>query len=190
MTLSISLNEAWGPCADCPNIILGIESKNITYGPSNEYNCQCDWTIPTSIEIDNETAVVLLLQNVSLPITTGTGSIDCSGSIRFPSTNSHKCDFPSNNCLAFATSSTICNMNKIRENIPVTNHTCDSIIPWNNVARGSPYKIQYYAGNRYGYTKYFTIQYLVIDCRPTTTPPEAGKSYTSWFAHLHQHIIV
>ncbi|XP_077973201.1 uncharacterized protein LOC120337975 [Styela clava] len=153
--------------SDCPNEILGTESKNITYGPSNEYNCQCDWTIPTRMETDHETAVVLLLQNVSLPMTTDSIG-HCSGEIRFPSTDDHKCEFKSNYCLVFATLSTICNISKIREKISVANHTCDSILEWNE-AGGSPYKIQYYAKNYAGYTKYFTIQYLVIDCRPTTT---------------------
>ncbi|XP_077974081.1 uncharacterized protein LOC120347104 [Styela clava] len=149
------------------SVILGTENENITYGPSNELNCQCDWTIPTSMDTDHETAVVLLLQNVSLPMTTD-GITDCSGEIRFPSTNQAKCEFPTNYCLVFATGSTICNINKTREKIPVANHTCDSIIPWNRVG-GSPYKIEYYAGNHAGYSKYFTIQYLVIDCRPATT---------------------
>ncbi|XP_077974327.1 uncharacterized protein LOC120347067 [Styela clava] len=168
LAFSIDLNEA-APCTDCSNIILGTESINITYGPNmNEYDCNCDWTIPTSMDTDHETAVVLLLQNVSLPLTTSIGSIDCSGGIRFPSNAPHKCDFAINYCLAFATASTVCNINIIREKIPVANHTCDSIITWNK-AGGSPYKIQYYAGNYAGYTKYFTIQYLVIDCRPTTT---------------------
>ncbi|XP_077974339.1 uncharacterized protein LOC144429961 [Styela clava] len=168
IALSLSLNKALS-CADCPNTILGTESKNITYGPSNEYNCRCDWTIPTSMDKDHETAVVLLVQNVSLPKSTGSGNIDCSGRIRFPSTDSDKCEFPTNYCLAFATASTVCNINKIREKTPVANHTCDSIIPWNETG-GSPYKIKYYAKNQYGYSKYFTIQYLVVDCRPTTTP--------------------
>ncbi|XP_077974023.1 uncharacterized protein LOC144411732 [Styela clava] len=168
IALSLSLNKALS-CADCPTTKLGTESKNITYGPSNKYNCNCDWTIPTSMDTDHETAVVLLVQNVSLPKSTGSGSIDCSGRIRFPSTGSNKCEFPTNYCLAFATASTVCNINKIREKIPVANHTCDSIIPWNK-AGGSPYKILYNVGNLAGYSKYFTIQYLVIDCRPTTTP--------------------
>ncbi|XP_077974300.1 uncharacterized protein LOC144429925 [Styela clava] len=169
IALEIGLNEA-AKCMDCSNIILGTESKNITHGPSNKYNCNCDWTIPTSMDTDHETAVVLLLQNVSLPITTGSASTtDCSGDIRFPSSDAYKCEFQSNYCLAFATASTVCNISKIREKIPVANHTCDSIITWNE-AGGSPYKIQYYAKNSAGYTKYFTIQYHVIDCRPTTTP--------------------
>nr|XP_039273484.1 uncharacterized protein LOC120347532 [Styela clava] len=167
IALSISLNEAVR-CTDCSPTILESESKNITYGPGNEYNCNCDWTIPTSIETDHETAVVLLLQNVSLPMTTGTGSIECSAEIRFPNAGYHKCDFSSIYCLAFATASTICNINKIREKILVANYTCDSIIPWNK-AGGSPYKISYYAKNFRGYTKHFRIQYLVINCRPTTT---------------------
>ncbi|XP_077973974.1 uncharacterized protein LOC144429678 [Styela clava] len=121
------------------------------------------------MDTDHETAIVLLLQNVSLPRTTGSGSRDCSGEIRFPSTASHKCDFAINYCLVFATASTICNINKTREKIPVANHTCDSIIPWNN-AGGSPYKIQYYAKNFAGYIKSFTIQYHVINCaEPFTT---------------------
>nr|XP_039261815.1 uncharacterized protein LOC120337975 [Styela clava] len=185
-------------CTDFPNVILGTESKNITYGPSNEHNCNCDWTIPTSMNTDHETAVVLLLQNVSLPMTTDSiiSTADCSGKIRFPGkeaiysdeaianqkkgqlskkniifhagTDEHKCEFKSNYCLVFATLSTICNISKIREKIPVANHTCDSITPWNKAGEG-PYKILYFAGNFAGYTKYFTIQYLVIDCRPTTT---------------------
>ncbi|XP_077973800.1 uncharacterized protein LOC144429578 [Styela clava] len=123
------------------------------------------------METDRETAVVLLLQNYSLPMTTGPGSRDCSGAIRFPNAAGYKCDFSSNYCLAFATVSTICNINKIREKIPVVSHTCDSFIPWNR-AGGSPYKILYNAKNFAGYTKYFTIQYLVIDCRSTTTTPK------------------
>ncbi|XP_077973972.1 uncharacterized protein LOC144429675 [Styela clava] len=170
IVLSISRNEA-APCTDCSNEILGTESKNITYGPSNEHNCNCDWTIPEAMDTDHETdhVVVLLLKNFSLPRTTGSGSTRCSGEIRFPSTDGYKCEFASNYCLVFETTSTTCNINKIREKIPVANHTCDSIIPWNRVG-GSPYKIQYYAGNFAGYSKYFTIQYLVVDCRPTTTP--------------------
>nr|XP_039272690.1 uncharacterized protein LOC120346956 [Styela clava] len=156
-------------CTECSNTILGTESKNITYGPSNEYNCNCDWTIPEDMDTDHETAVVLLLKKFSFPRTTDSGSTHCSGEIRFPSTDGYKCDFPSNYCLAFATASIICNINKIREKIPDANHTCDSIIPWNE-AGGSPYKIQYNSRGYAGYTKYFTIQYLVIDCRPTTTP--------------------
>ncbi|XP_077974129.1 uncharacterized protein LOC144429795 [Styela clava] len=120
------------------------------------------------METDHETAVVLLLQNYSLPKTTGTGITRCSGEIRFPSTDSHKCEFAINYCLVFATAVTIFNINKIREKIPVANHTCDSIIPWNK-AGGSPYEIQYYAANRADYSKYFTVQYLVIDCTPTTS---------------------
>ncbi|XP_077973853.1 uncharacterized protein LOC120347529 isoform X1 [Styela clava] len=88
LVISVScnyLNEA-ATCTDCGNITLGKESKNITYGSSNEYNCNCEWTIPTSMYTDHGTAVVLLLQNVSLPMTTGTGSIDCPGEIRFPTT--------------------------------------------------------------------------------------------------------
>ncbi|XP_077974076.1 uncharacterized protein LOC144429754 [Styela clava] len=172
MSYSITLTRAT-ICTDCPNEILGTESKNIKYGPSNEYNCNCDWTIPTSMDTDHEAAVVLLLQNVSLPIDTKTSSsAECSGEIRVPSTDAYKCDFTSNYCLTFATASTICNITKIREKIPVANYTCDSIIPWNN-AGGSPYKIEYYAKNSAGYTKYFTIQYLVIDCRLPTTTQEA-----------------
>ncbi|XP_077974127.1 uncharacterized protein LOC144429793 [Styela clava] len=174
IALSISLNEA-APCTDCSHSILGTESKNIKYGPSNEHNCNCDWTIPTSMDTNHETAVVLLLQNVSLPRTIGTGSTECSGAIRFPSTDSHRCDFARNNCFASATASTICNINKIREKIPVANHTCDSIIPWNE-AGGSPYEIRYYAKNFAGYTKYFTIQYLVIDCRSSTTTPKPATT--------------
>nr|XP_039272876.1 uncharacterized protein LOC120347100 isoform X2 [Styela clava] len=166
----ICLNDAQS-CSNCQTTILGKESMNITYGPSYDYNCQCDWTIPKRMDTDHETAFVLLLQNVSLPMTTGAGSTDCSGAIRFPSAIRHRCDFESNYCLVFATASTICNINKIREKTPVANHTCDSITPWNEV-EGNPYKILYYAGNSAGYTKYFTIQYLVIDCRPTTTTPD------------------
>ncbi|XP_077974328.1 uncharacterized protein LOC144429949 [Styela clava] len=169
IVLIIGLNGA-RTCTDCRSVTLSTENKNIIHGPSNEYNCNCDWTIPTSMETDHETAVVLLLQNVSLPKTTSSGSIDCSGEIRLPRWDGYKCEFPSNYCLAFATASTVCNINKIREKISVANHTCDSIIPW-NYAGGSPYKIHYYAANRAGYTKYFTIQYHVIDCRPTTTTP-------------------
>ncbi|XP_077974128.1 uncharacterized protein LOC144429794 [Styela clava] len=88
----------------------------------------------------------------------------------FYCTASHKCEFAIKYCLVFATASTICNINKIREKIPVANHTCDSIIPW-NYAGGSPYRIQYIAKNFAGYTKYFTIQYLIVDCRQTTTTP-------------------
>ncbi|XP_077973724.1 uncharacterized protein LOC144429527 [Styela clava] len=167
IAFGIGLNEA-AQCTDCPTTKLGTESKSITYGPIYKYNCWCDWTIPTSIETDHETAVVLLLQNVSLPLTTGSGHTDCSGEIRFPSTDGYKCEFAINYCLVFATAVTICNINKIREKIPVANHTCDSIIPWNK-AGGSPYEIQYYAANRADYSKYFTIQYLVIDCTPTTS---------------------
>nr|XP_039272822.1 uncharacterized protein LOC120347068 isoform X1 [Styela clava] len=171
IAVSIRLNEA-ALCTDCSNTLLERGSKNITYGPSDKYNCWCDSTIPTSMDTDHETAVVLLLQNVSLPMTNGTGSTDCSGEIRFPSTYGYKCEFSSNYCLAFATESTICNINKIREKIPVANPTCDSIIPWNE-AGGSPYKIQYYAGKLAGYTKYFTIQYLVINCKSLTTTTPA-----------------
>ncbi|XP_077974334.1 uncharacterized protein LOC144429956 [Styela clava] len=106
-----------------------------------------------------------MVQNVSLPKTTDTGSTYCSGRIRFPSTDEYKCEFASN---AFATVSTICNISKIREKITVANHTCDSIISWNE-AGGSPYRIMYNAGHFAGYTKHFTIQYLVIDCGQTTT---------------------
>ncbi|XP_077974199.1 uncharacterized protein LOC144429853 [Styela clava] len=162
------------PCTSCPKVILATESESLAYyGPNNEYSCNCDWTIPTSMQTDHDTAVVLLLQNVTLPMTTDTESTeDCSGKIRFPSTTTHKCEFPSNYCLALATASTICNINKIREKIPVANHTCESIIPWNKEGEG-PYKIQYYAKNVAGYTKQFTLQYLVIDCRFSTTTPEA-----------------
>ncbi|XP_077973797.1 uncharacterized protein LOC120347100 isoform X2 [Styela clava] len=172
-------NEA-ALCTDCPTTILKTESKNITYGPSNEYNCQCDRTIPTSMDTDHETAVVLLLQDVSLPKTKNTGSTDCSGEIRFPSTDGYKCEFATNYCLALATASTICNIRKIREKISIANHTCDSIIPWDK-AGGSPYKIQYFAKNFAGYSKHFTIQYLVIDCHnPTTTPdPSPEKRSTA-----------
>ncbi|XP_077973706.1 uncharacterized protein LOC144429512 [Styela clava] len=165
----IKYSEATGKC-DCKNTQLGTKSINITYGPTNEHNCNCDWIVPTSMETNHGTAVVLLLQNVSLPMHSH-GSPECSGEIRFPSTDSHKCDFTTNYCLTFTTASTICNINKIREKIPVANHTCDSIIPWNN-AGGSPYKIQYYSRGYVGYKKYFTIQYLVLDCRSSTTTPE------------------
>ncbi|XP_077974335.1 uncharacterized protein LOC144429959 [Styela clava] len=169
-------SEAAGKC-DCENTQLGTKSINITYGPTNEHNCNCDWIVPTSMETDQGTAVVLLLQNVSFPMTTPSrGQRDCSGEIRFPSTYSHKCEFPSNYCLVFATTSTICNINKMKEVIPVANHTCDSIIPWNR-AGGSPYRIQYNAKNFDGYTKYFTIRYLVIDCRSTTTPEAKTTTY-------------
>ncbi|XP_077973854.1 uncharacterized protein LOC120347529 isoform X2 [Styela clava] len=50
LVISVScnyLNEA-ATCTDCGNITLGKESKNITYGSSNEYNCNCEWTIPTT----------------------------------------------------------------------------------------------------------------------------------------------
>ncbi|XP_077974198.1 uncharacterized protein LOC144429852 [Styela clava] len=176
-SLSFNLNKA-GRCTDCPTTKLRTESKNITYELSIGYNCQCDWTIPKSMDAVHETAVVLLLQNVSLPIeTTSSSSEECSGEIRFPSTSEYKCEFPSNFCLAFATAPSICNINKIREKIPVANHTCDSIIPWNKAGE-SPYKIQYNARNVAGYTKYFTVQYLVIDCRsPTTTPAAKTTTY-------------
>ncbi|XP_039273484.2 uncharacterized protein LOC120347532 [Styela clava] len=167
IAISIGVDEA-AQCTDCTKITLGTESENITYGPSNEYSCTCDWTIPTSMATAHETAVLLLVQNISLPLTKGSGSTDCSGEIRFPGAGSHSCDFTSNYCLAYATASTICNINKFREKIPVVNHTCDSIISWNEVG-GSPYKIQYYAKNFLGYTRHFRIQYLVIDCRPATT---------------------
>nr|XP_039272878.1 uncharacterized protein LOC120347103 [Styela clava] len=80
----ISMNEA-ALCTDCPNPILGTESENVTYGPGNEYNCECDWTIPTSFENDDNIALVLLLQNESLSYTNGNIQ-GCSGAIRFPST--------------------------------------------------------------------------------------------------------
>ncbi|XP_077973973.1 uncharacterized protein LOC144429676 [Styela clava] len=180
IAFSIGLNEA-AQCTDCKDTILGTESQNTTYGPSNEYNCNCDWTIPTSMDTDHETAVVLLLQNVSLPMTTmSSSSPDCTGTIRFPSTDGHSCYFTSNYCLVFATASTICNISKIRKKISVANHTCDSIIPWNK-AGGGPYKIQYYAGNHAGYTKYFTIQYLVVDCRsPTATFKPSIATTNGW----------
>nr|XP_039272821.1 uncharacterized protein LOC120347067 [Styela clava] len=169
IALEIGLNEA-AQCTDCPTTKLGTESKSITYGPSIEYNCNCDWTIPTSMPTDHETAVVLLLQNVSLPtIKTAIGYTLCSGSIRFPSADGYKCDFKTNYCLAFTTESTICNINRIREKIPVANHICDSIIPWNK-AGGSPYKIEYIAINIAYQTKHFTIQYHLVDCRLLTTP--------------------
>nr|XP_039273480.1 uncharacterized protein LOC120347529 [Styela clava]XP_039273481.1 uncharacterized protein LOC120347529 [Styela clava] len=177
------LNGA-APCTGCTTRTLGTQSVYISYGLSSEYSCNCDWTIPTSMDTDHETAVVLLLQNVSLPKTTGSGSIDCTGEIRFPSTATHKCDFPGNYCLAFATASTICNISKIREKIPVVNHTCDSIIPW-NTAGGSPYEIQYYAKNFAGYTKYFTLKYLVIDCQnPTTAPKLTTTPIATTFSKL------
>ncbi|XP_077973694.1 uncharacterized protein LOC144429506 isoform X2 [Styela clava] len=160
-------------CTDCQNTILGTVSKKITYGPSDQYNCWCEWIIPTSVDTDHETAVVLLLQNYLLPMSTASGSRDCSGEIKFPSTDGYKCDFPSNYCLAFATASTICNISKIRADIPVANHTCNSIIPWNR-AGGIPYKIRYNAKNSAGDTKYFTIQYFVVDCRPSTSTTEAN----------------
>ncbi|XP_039272691.2 uncharacterized protein LOC120346958 [Styela clava] len=177
LAIMINVNEAY-QCPSCPKITLGTENKNITYGPSNERDCQCDWTIPTSMATDHETAVVLLLQNVSLPMTAGSGSRDCSGEIRFPGASGHRCDFANYQCIVYTTESTICNINIIREKIPVANHTCNSIIPWNN-AGGSPYKIQYYSRGYVGYTKYFTIQYLVVDCRsPTTTfKPSTGNGW-------------
>ncbi|XP_077974126.1 uncharacterized protein LOC144429792 [Styela clava] len=126
IALSISLNEA-AICTDCSNTILRTESVNITYGPSNEYSCNCDWTIPEDMDTDHETAVVLLLQNFSLPRTTSSSTTHCSGRIRFPSTDGYKCEFASNYCLVFETTSTTCNINKIREKIPVANHTSFSI---------------------------------------------------------------
>ncbi|XP_077973799.1 uncharacterized protein LOC120347103 isoform X2 [Styela clava] len=174
----ISMNEA-ALCTDCPNPILGTESENITYGSGNEYNCECDWTIPTSFENDDNYALVLLLQNESLSYTNANIQ-GCSGAIRFPSTylNGYVCDYQQKHCTVITTHSTSCGINKIKSQIPDKNHKCDSIIHWRNISRSS-YKLQYRSNNLFGYTKYFRIQYLPISCEQTTTAVVSAQISTT-----------
>ncbi|XP_077974358.1 uncharacterized protein LOC144429975 [Styela clava] len=156
-------------CSDCPKIILGKESRNISYGPSNGHSCNCEWTIPVKFATDNNNAIVLLLQNISLPMTTGSGSIDCSGEIRLPGSDKHRCDFVENQCSVFMTeSSTLCKNKQIEIFAGNKTINCSSPTYWNK-AGGSPYKIKYNAKNFAPYTKSFVIQYLVTPCIPPTT---------------------
>ncbi|XP_077974359.1 uncharacterized protein LOC144429976 [Styela clava] len=157
-------------CTDClKNIILGDQSKNITHGSSTQSNCDCQWIIPETVQV-NDIAVVLVLTNASFLKDLN----ECSAKLRFPETEEYECDFKKNYCLMFATNSTVCNDSNVKTKIPYDNHTCTSFHSWKNKTTQIEYNLIFPE-----LSKSFIIQYLVINCSADALSTALEVSSTS-----------